>query len=57
MQAVLINSSALIQLVSQLSILLIGTLLVFIGFSPQNIISVMTIAILVATKIIPQLTN
>ena len=47
--------SALIQLVSQLSILLIGTLLVFIGFSPQNIISVMTIVILVATKIIPSI--
>ena len=47
--------SSLIQLVSQLSVISVGTFLVLIGFSTQNIVSVMTIAILVATKIIPSI--
>ena len=47
--------SSLIQLVSQLSVLSVGTFLVIIGLSTQNIVSVMTIAILLATKIIPSI--
>ncbi|MDC3175767.1 ABC transporter ATP-binding protein/permease [Prochlorococcus sp. AH-716-D13] len=47
--------NSFILLLSQLSILFVGTLLVSIGLKAENIISVMTIAALFASKIIPSL--
>ena len=47
--------SSVIILFSQLSILSIGTFLVAIGISPENIISIMTVVILFASKVIPSL--
>ncbi|MBK16589.1 MAG: hypothetical protein CMK49_01040 [Prochlorococcus sp. SP3034] len=47
--------TSVIILFSQLSILSIGTFLVAIGVSPENIISIMTVVILFASKVIPSL--
>ena len=47
--------TSLILLSSQLLIIFIGTFLVSIGYSAENIISIMTVVVLFASKVIPSL--
>ena len=45
--------TSFIALISQLAIIIIGTFMVFYKFSPENILSIMAIVILLASRIIP----
>ena len=47
--------TSLILLISQLSILLVGTILVLYEFSSERILSVMSIVVLFASRIIPSI--
>ena len=45
--------SVFIGFLSQVAVILIGTLLIFLKFSPKDIISIMAIVVLISSKIIP----